>query len=156
MSTTNNKCHICGRKLTEFKGVALCLPCNDKFGDYYGFFQEATREYQQDGDKLIIKCPGATIYDSANSRVVQGVRWHDPRDFSQGFTVVGRPVYAPNHRATRVVARDQAGNISRCQACQDLTVRMRIYNRQKSQEEYQQNSPMMPRDQRNMRSPRSQ
>lgn len=153
MATDSSKCHICGRRLTEFKGVSLCLPCNDKYGDYYNYFQKASRDYQDSGDKMVVKCPGATIYDATNSRVIQGVKWHNPRDFNQGYTVIGRPVYAPNHRPTRVVKRDQANNICRCQACQDLTVRMRIYNRQKGEEKYQQNSPMMPRDPKNLQSP---
>jgi hypothetical protein len=139
--------------MQEFKGVALCLPCNDKYGDYYNFFQSAAKDYQNDSDKAIIECPGATIYDSSNTRVVQGVKWNDPRDFSRGYQIIGRPVYAPNHTRQRVVRKGKADRIGRCQACQDFTVRMRIYNQQKDQESYQQNSPLMPKDPRNLKRP---
>jgi hypothetical protein len=142
----NNRCHICGRRLTEFKGVRLCLPCTDRYGDYYRFFQSASRDFRNSMDKIIIECPGATIYDSGNTRVVQGVKWNDSHDFSKGYQIVGKAIFAPNHRKHRVIDRDKANNICRCQSCQDLTVRMRILNRQKGQENYQQNSPLMPRD----------
>ncbi len=154
MSGESQRCHICGRRLTEFKGVSICLPCNDKYGNFYNFFQTAAGDYQKDRDKTLIECPGATIYDPTNSRIVQGVKWNDPRDFSKGYEIIGRPVYAPNHKKHRLVRKDRSKNISRCQACQDFTVRMRIYNQQKGQDDYQQNSPLMPRDPRNLRDPR--
>lgn len=140
--------------MTEFKGVEICLPCNDKYGNFYNFFRSAAEEYKKDSDKAMIECPGATIYDPSNTRVVQGVKWNDPRDHSKGYEIIGRPVYAPNHTKHRMVHKDRAGNISRCQACQDFTVRMRIYNQQQGKEDYQQNSPLMPRDARNFRDPR--
>jgi hypothetical protein len=136
--------------MTEFKGVKLCIPCNDKYGRYYNFFQSASAEFQKEKDRVRIECPGATIYDASNTRVVQGVKWNDPRDFSKGYCIIGKPVYAPAHKKYRLVPQDRARNISRCQACQDLTVRMRIFNQQKGRDEYQQNSPLMPRDPRRL------
>jgi len=131
--------------MREFKGVYLCLPCNEKYGDYYNFFTAASKEYQDSNDHVVIECPGATIYDESNTRVVQGVKWNNDKDHSQGYEIVGRPVHAPNHKRTRRVPKDKARHLSRCQACQDFTVRMRIYNQQKDKQDYQQNSPLMPR-----------
>lgn len=156
MAAEIQRCHICGHRMQEFKGVFICLPCNDKYGDFYNFFQSASEEYQKDSDKARIECPGATIYDSSNTRVVQGVKWNDPRDFSKGYEIVGKPVYAPNHTKYRTVSKDKAGNISRCQACQDFTVRMRIYNQQQGREDYQQNSPLMPKDPRHLKNIRDE
>ena len=140
-------CPICGKKLHSFKGLSMCLTCNDRYGEYYSFFAQAASEYKsEDGREMaMIECPGVTIYDETNSRVVQGVKWHNEKDHSQGYEIIGRPVYSPNHKRTRRVAKDKAHNISRCQACQDFTVRMRIYNQQKDKQDYQQNSPLMPR-----------
>jgi hypothetical protein len=145
MLANAERCHICGKTMREFKGVYLCLPCNEKYGDYYNFFTSASKEYHDSNDHIVIECPGATIYDETNSRVVQGVKWHNDKDHSQGYEIVGKQVLSPNHKRTRRVPKDRAHNISRCQACQDFTVRMRIYNQQKDKEDYQQNSPMMPR-----------
>jgi len=139
-------CHICGRPMREYKGVYLCLPCNEKYGEFYGFFNSASKDYQDAKDFAVIECPGVTIYDDSNTRVVQGVKWINDRDHSQGYEIVGKQIFAPNHMKTRRVPKDKAKNLSRCQACQDFTVRMRIYNQQVGKSEYQQSSPLMPKD----------
>lgn len=145
MSADAERCHICGKPMREYKGVYLCLPCNEKYGDYYNFFTSASREFQDSNDRVTIECPGVTIYDESNSRVVQGVRWHNDHDHSQGYEIVGKQIFAPKHARTRVVGKAHAHRISRCQGCQDFTIRMRIYNQQKDKVDYQQNSPLMPR-----------
>ncbi len=142
----SQRCHICGRPMREFKGVSLCLPCNEKYGEFYGFFNNASKDFADQKEFVVIDCPGATVYDESNTRVVQGVKWHDDKDHAQGFEIVGKQIFAPNHMKTRRVPKDKAKNISRCQACQDFTVRMRIYNSQLGKSEYQQSSPLMPRD----------
>lgn len=146
MSSNAERCHICGKVMHEYKGVYLCLPCNEKYGEFYNFFNSASREHLDNNDHIVIECPGVTIYDESNTRVVQGVKWNDDRDHSQGYSVIGKQIFAPNHLKIRRVAKDNAHLISRCQGCQDFTIRMRIYNQQKNKDDYQQNSPLMPRD----------
>jgi hypothetical protein len=134
--------------MREFKGMHMCLGCNDKYGNYYNFFSSAAEEFRsiQGKETEVIECPGVTIYDESNSEVVRGVKWDDPHDFTKGYCIVGKPVYAPGHEPKRVVARENAGKIARCKACQDFTVRMRIFNNQKIKGEYSHESPLMPRD----------
>ncbi len=146
MDDKSQRCHICGKVMREYKGVYLCLPCNERYGDFYGFFNSASRDYHEEKEYVIIECPGVTIYDESNQRVVQGVKWNDDRDHAKGYEVIGKQIFAPNHTKTRRVPKDKANNISRCQSCQDFTVRMRIYNSQVGKSEYQQSSPLMPKD----------
>lgn len=143
----NNRCPICGKSMDMFKGVPMCVNCNDRYGEYYNFFANAVDDYKgEDGkDKVLIECPGATLYDNTNSRIVEGAQWNDPGDFSQGYKIVGKQVFAPNHQARRLIDKDKIENICRCQACQDLTIRMRTYNNQKMRDEYTQDSPLMPK-----------
>ena len=140
-------CPICGKQMKNFNDVFICVDCNDRYGDYYNFFANAVSEYKGDDGKemVMVDCPGATIYDENNNEVVQGVKWNDPRDFSKGYTIVGKRVYAPDHQPKRVIPKEKVNNICRCQACQDLTIKMRTYNNQKARGDYTQDSPMMPR-----------
>jgi len=140
-------CPICGRQLKKVDDVVVCLICNDRYGEYYNFFAGAVEDRNKDGgeDKVLIECPGASIYDETNSEVVEGVKWNDPRDFSKGYEIIGKKVYAPDHQSRRLIPRDKADNICRCQACQDLTIRMRTYNNQKLRGDYHQESPLMPK-----------
>ncbi len=134
--------------MREFKGIHMCLECNDKYGEYYSFFSSAVSDFRkQDGTEVIlVRCPGATIYDESNTKIIRGVRWNNQNDFSEGFTIVGSPIFAPGHRPKRVVPTDNKRSIARCQACQDFTVRMRIFNNQKMKGEYSHESPLMPKD----------
>ncbi|NIP41468.1 MAG: hypothetical protein GWO41_06635 [candidate division Zixibacteria bacterium] len=140
-------CPICGKRMGKFNHVHICVECNDRYGDYYNFFANAVGEYKGDEGRemVMIECPGATIYDKTNTKVVQGVKWKDPHDFSKGYAIIKKRVYAPDHQPKRVIPRDKINNICRCQACQDLTIKMRTYNNQKSRGTYTQDSPMMPR-----------
>ncbi|MBD3217106.1 MAG: hypothetical protein GF310_02435 [candidate division Zixibacteria bacterium] len=140
-------CPICGKQMKKFNDVFICVECNDRYGDYYNFFANAVSEYKGDDGRemVMIDCPGATIYDENNSEVVQGAKWNDPRDFSKGYTIIGKRVYAPDHQPKRVIPKEKVNNICRCQACQDLTIKMRTYNNQRARGDYVQDSPMMPR-----------
>ena len=109
----------CGRTLTIQGGVEICLACNQM-----AFPTEVVEQ-----EKVVIECPGVTLYDVESGDVLQGVRWLDPADPAKGYELVGQPLYAPNHRARRLILPDQAGKITRCQACQDYTVRMRAQQR---------------------------
>ncbi len=134
--------------MREFKGIFMCLECNDKYGEFYNFFSSAVSDFKkEDGkDVVFVECPGATIYDETNSEIVRGVKWHDQSDFSKGHTIVGEPIYSPGHKPKRMVPKDKAGSIARCQACQDFTVRMRIFNNQKMKGEFSHESPLMPKN----------
>lgn len=136
-----------------FKGISICLVCNEKYGEYYNFFRTASRDFQDAQDVITIECPGVTIYDDSNTRVVQGVKWIDDRDHSKGYEIIGKQIFAPNHSKMRRVAKDNAKYISRCQGCQDFTIRMRIYNQQKGKDVYERSSPLMPRDPANFTRP---
>jgi hypothetical protein len=141
------KCPICGQDMKNNNGSEVCSNCGDRYGEYYNFFAKAVKDFRggDDSDKVIIECPGATIYDNSNTEVIRGVKWNNSRNFSQGFVIVDKPVYSPNHQPKRLVKKDKVNNICRCQACQDLTVRMRTHNNQKLRGEYSQDSPMMPK-----------
>lgn len=77
-----------------------------------------------DKNKTFIECPGATVYDPATRKIVAGVAFVDESDPSAGYTIVDHPVYAPEHRKRRLVKKEDRNLIRRCQACQDLTVRL--------------------------------
>jgi hypothetical protein len=100
-------------------GLAICLVCN----------RMAEASEAAAAAKLVIECPGATLYDVESGQVLEGAKWLDPDDPTAGFEIVGRPVYAPNHTARRLIEAHQEGKITRCQACQDYTVRMRAQQR---------------------------
>jgi hypothetical protein len=82
------------------------------------------QESSMANDKVFIECPGATIYEPGTRHIIAGVRFFDESNPSKGYEIVANPVYAPEHRGRRLVRRADAGCLRRCQACQDLTVRM--------------------------------
>ncbi len=100
--TTPQTCVNCGRTLVKQKGVWICLACNPTAIDTADIF-----------------------VDPVESEVVEGVRWRDENDATKGFEIVGRPIYAPNHKHRRRVRKEAVGKIRRCRACQDYTIRMR-------------------------------
>ena len=77
-----------------------------------------------DDDKVFIECPGATIYEPGTRNIIAGVRFYDENNPSKGYEIVANPVYAPEHRGRRLVRKKDINYLRRCQACQDLTVRM--------------------------------
>jgi len=81
-------------------------------------------EDELDDDKVFIECPGATIYEPGTRNIIAGVRFYDESNPSKGYEIVANPVYAPEHRGRRLVRKKDINCLRRCQACQDLTVRM--------------------------------
>ncbi len=81
-------------------------------------------ETSLDNDKIFIECPGATIYEPGTRNIIAGVRFYDEQEPSKGYEIVANPVYAPEHRGRRLVRKKDVNCLRRCQACQDLTVRM--------------------------------
>jgi len=149
MCDSDRICAICGKRMRRFKGIYMCLECNDKYGDYYNYFSKAVSEFKRDpdgADKVMIECPGASIYDEANQSVIRGVKWNDSRDYTKGCEVIGQAIYAPGHEKKRLIDRDAVKRIGRCKACQDFTVRMRIFNNQKAKGEYSHESPLLPKN----------
>jgi len=77
-----------------------------------------------DEDKMFIECPGATVYDPETREIIAGVNFIDESDPAAGYQIINHPVYAPEHRAKRLIKKEHRNCIRRCQACQDLTVRL--------------------------------
>lgn len=111
-------CTRCGRPLSLEGGVDICLVCN----------QLAVGE-EADSAKVVIECPGVTLYDVETGAVLQGVKWHDPENVGLGFEIVIKQMFAQGHVARRVIEAESLGKITRCRACQDYTVRMRALQR---------------------------
>ncbi len=76
------------------------------------------------GDKVFIECPGATIYQPGTKRIIAGINFIDENDPDKGYEIIGNQVFAPEHKKRRLIKKEHLGSIRRCQACQDLTVRM--------------------------------
>lgn len=112
-------CTHCGRPLTHAGGVDLCLVCNTI----------ATPADLVAEPKVVIECPGATLYDVESGRILEGVKWNDNSDYTLGHVIIKNEVFAPMHMARRLLGSEQVGKIARCQACQDYTVRMRAQQR---------------------------
>jgi hypothetical protein len=77
-----------------------------------------------DDDKIFIECPGATVYEPGTRNIIAGVRFLDENNPKAGHEIVSHPVYAPEHRHRRIIKKEHRFSIRRCQACQDLTVRL--------------------------------
>lgn len=77
-----------------------------------------------DDDKIFIECPGATVYDPDSREVIAGIEFIDEDEPTRGYRIVGQQVFAPEHRSRRLIKKEHRFAIRRCQACQDLTVRL--------------------------------
>ncbi|UCD93671.1 MAG: hypothetical protein JSU69_07825 [Candidatus Zixiibacteriota bacterium] len=77
-----------------------------------------------DKDKVFIECPGATVYDHDTRKIIAGVKFIDESDPLAGYQIIDHPVYAPEHRRRRLIKKEHRNLIRRCQACQDMTVRL--------------------------------
>lgn len=77
-----------------------------------------------DDDKMFIECPGATVYDPVTRQIIAGVKFHDEQNPEAGHEIISHPVFAPEHRRKRIIRKEHRNSIRRCQACQDLTVRL--------------------------------
>jgi hypothetical protein len=75
-------------------------------------------------DKVFIECPGATVYEEGTRNVIAGVEFIDDQDPSKGYKIIDQPVFAPEHKKRRLIKKEHINSIRRCQACQDLTVRL--------------------------------
>ncbi|UCD17268.1 MAG: hypothetical protein JSV44_12595 [Candidatus Zixiibacteriota bacterium] len=75
-------------------------------------------------DAVFIECPGATVYRPGTREVIGGAHFLDDNDPSRGYEIVDKPIYAPGHTRRRIIKKEHIRSIRRCQACQDLTVRM--------------------------------
>ncbi len=115
------RCLDCGQTLARRGGIWACRACNPEEFDQPDIFDDDTGS----GDYVLIECPGATLYAPDSNEVVAGVKWSDNDDPTKGHRIIKHPVYAPNHTRRRRVKREAVGRIRRCQACQDLTVRLR-------------------------------
>ena len=114
-------CINCGQTLLFSNGTKLCGKCNSEELTLAQVFTESA-----DSDEYIfIECPGASIYEEGTNTVVAGARFLDERDATKGYRIEDHPVYAPDHKRKRRIKKDALGKIRRCQACQDLTVRLR-------------------------------
>ena len=122
------KCINCHSPLIERHGVLVCLKCNPEQLEYSQIFEDrpaASGVEEKEDDYIFIDCPGATLYQPGTDIVVAGVKFHDEKDPSKGFTIVKEPVFAPTHHKHRRIKSEALGKIRRCQGCQDYTVRMR-------------------------------
>lgn len=123
MAVDTKHCENCNRPLVNQKGVWLCKYCNSKEIDQFTLFRDENQT--ADDDYIFIECPGATLYEPGTNEVEQGVKYHDRDDPLKGYEIVGKAVFAPTHKRKRRIKKDALGKITRCQACQDYTVRMR-------------------------------
>lgn len=115
------RCINCGQKLLFSNGTRLCSKCNSEELTLSQVFTESA----DNDDYIFIECPGASIYEDGTNNVVEGARFLDEQDATKGYRIVDNPVYAPNHKRKRRIKKEALGKIRRCQACQDLTVRLR-------------------------------
>lgn len=116
-------CINCGGALTVEHGIVVCPACNSRTLAEIKAFElhqdEVAPEY------CFIECPGATLYADDTTTIIGGVAFIDDNDLTRGYRLIDRAVYAPLHTRRRRIPRESAGHIRRCQACQDLTVRLR-------------------------------
>ena len=120
-SIAEKKCINCENELIQKQGIWLCNTCNSEDLKLTHLFED---EVYDDG-YIFIECPGATLYQEGSNQVENGVEFHDRDNPHKGYKIVGKAVYAPTHKKRRRIKKELAGKISRCQGCQDYTVRMR-------------------------------
>lgn len=106
-------------------GLWVCPRCNDALGDRCGTLSRSLVDFTADTDRVVIECPGATLYLPDSDQIIAGVRFLDNNDPSHGYEIVDHPIFGPRHVPRRWVKREDTHLIRRCQSCQDLTVRMR-------------------------------
>lgn len=117
------ECINCGGDLTIEHGLVICPACNSRslaeIKRFELFQDDESPEFQ------FIECPGATLYADDSTTIVAGVTFVDDNDVSKGYRIIERAVFAPLHTKRRRIPTESAGHIRRCQACQDMTIRMR-------------------------------
>jgi hypothetical protein len=125
MEDHQHTCRHCGGPLQDMGGLPFCPECNDRQGEHYNALSQSICDFSNQSDKILIECPGATLYHPGSDSVAAGVRFLDNDDPSQGFEIIGKPVYGPKHVRRRWVKKENAHLIRRCESCQDYTIRMR-------------------------------
>lgn len=115
-------CIHCGAILVEKGGVRLCKACNVQASEQAELPFAAVEEHD---DYLFIECPGVTIYDSETMEIIQGAKFRSEANPELGYDIIGAALFAPAHTSRRRIRREAYGRIRRCQACQDLTIRLR-------------------------------
>lgn len=114
-------CINCNRRLIKKHGVMICLQCNSDEIDSSNIFINDN----SDGEYIFIECPGATLYQDGTNEIIAGVKFYDKNHPEKGYEIIKKPVYAPTHKKKRRIKKEGYGKISRCQGCQDYTIRMR-------------------------------
>jgi len=125
MNDEQGKCRICGLTLQMTGGLWLCPQCNDRQKMDPGSITDSLLVLADDDHRVLIECPGATLYLPGTNEVSAGVLFSDPDNPACGYKIVDHPVYGPQHVRRRWIKKEDAHLIRRCQSCQDHTVRMR-------------------------------
>jgi hypothetical protein len=125
MGNHKSFCQYCGEELQDVGGLPICPQCNDRRGEHYNFLFQSISDFSEKSDKVLIECPGATLYHPGTNDIAGGVRFNNPDDPLQGYEIVGQPVYGPKHVRRRWVKKENSHLIRRCESCQDHTIRMR-------------------------------
>jgi len=127
MPKETDVCLRCGGDLLTIGGLPFCARCNDREGDHYNCLSWTIKmnAFSTQSNRILITCPGATVYHPGANTVAAGVRLLDPDDPSQGYEIAERPIYGPAHVLHRWVKKKDAHLIRRCRSCQDYTIRMR-------------------------------
>lgn len=118
-------CDRCGGDLETIGGLPFCARCNDQKGEHCDHLSSSIHAFSEQSDRVLITCPGATLYEPGTNEVSAGVRFLDDDDPSKGYEVVSRPVYGPDHVRHRWVKKGDERLIRRCHSCQDYTIRMK-------------------------------
>ncbi len=124
-SRSVHSCPRCGATLREIGGLRICIRCNDAAGGYYEALSTSLADFSLQSDKILIECPGATLYLPGSDQVAAGVRFYDNHNPILGFEIIKEPVYGPAHVRHRWIKKEDMHLIRRCQSCQDYTIRMR-------------------------------
>jgi len=124
MASREQTCETCGSHLLPLGGLKLCPRCDDVAGLCLSL-GGTVNDFTAETDRVLIECPGATIYRSGTNDIIAGARFKNDSDPTCGFIIIDKPVYGPHHVRYRWVRNKDLHLIRRCQSCQDHTVRMR-------------------------------
>ncbi|MCP4568619.1 MAG: hypothetical protein GY841_13665 [FCB group bacterium] len=125
MNAEQGKCQICGVELQKIGELWLCPQCNDHQSLDIDSISESLSVFADEDRRLLIECPGATLYLPGTNEVTAGAQFLDAQDPTRGHKIINRPVYGPQHVRRRWIKKEDAHLIRRCQSCQDHTVRMK-------------------------------
>jgi len=123
-SNSQENCRICGRKLQTIGDMYRCPYCDNRDEESLGPLSSSINDFAKDVDKVLIECPGATLYRPGTDEVISGVKFLND-DFPFEYEIVGGAVFGPHHVHHRWVKKEDLHLIRRCQSCQDYTIRMK-------------------------------